>query len=373
MGVWSPAFQHQFLDGNLLNFSAAPPPFGSSPDIKFEAPHVRPTPSPEQRGFPVRRGNRFTYAFAPDTFARVIGADIKLDIVFPPGAATHELVGNVILHDDQTVRFLVGFLNGNARIQLIVAGQFHAAVAQFDPAAPLSVQARWHTHGQAYIWVNGSLRSYRPDLAAGRMLPIGSIAFGHHDTSGFAPTAPAFLIRRLGVKLLRDNDASRFIHGLVAVGEPPDIGDQCRKKLEAVDAEAMQAMRLFMTRTVDRFSGPWEAAQGGSPFTAEGVAAHEAAVAAGKGFVAFLAGQPGGDPDLVRQRVLEFLALVQAADPAAYADTLAGLQQILGRYDQACLASIEPAGQPHAAALQPLADLLRSIGTKIQWPGSPNG
>jgi hypothetical protein len=34
MGVWSPAFQHQFLDGNLLNFKAAP---GAEPTISFES------------------------------------------------------------------------------------------------------------------------------------------------------------------------------------------------------------------------------------------------------------------------------------------------------------------------------------------------
>jgi hypothetical protein len=199
------------------------------------------------------------------------------------------------------------------------------------------------------------------------------IAFGHHDTSGFAPTAPAFMIKRIGVKLLRDNDGSRFIDGLVALGESPDISDPCRKKLEAVDREAKQALRLFMAQTVARFSHAWAEGQSGGPFTAESIAAHEAAVAAGKAFVAFLTGRPGGDADTVRRLVLEFLALVQAADPAAYAQALAGLRQIIGRYDQSCLDAIEPAGQPFAAQLQPLTDLLRSIGEKVEWPGNPNG
>jgi hypothetical protein len=372
MGVWSPAFQHQFLDGNLLNFNAAPIAPGTSPNISFEGPHVRPTPPPEERGFPVRRGNRFAYEFEPDTFMRVIGVDIKLDITFPPGPPTHQLLGNVVL-GNETVRLPIGFSNGNARLQLRVIDNANvlAATAQYDPSAPLRIQARWHTHGQAHIWVNGSLRSYRPDLAPGNLLPIDRIAFGHHDTSGFNTAHPAFLIRRLSVKLLRDNDASRFIDGLVSVGEPPDISDQCRKKLGAVDAEAIQAMRLFMTQTVARFSRPWDASQAGGPFTAEGIAAHEAAVAAGKAFVAFLGGRPGGDPALVKDRVLEFLALVEAADPAGYAQALTGLQQIIGRYDPACLASIETAGQPYAAALQPLAELLRSIGAKIESPGGP--
>ena len=82
MGVWSPAFQHQFLDGNLLNYSAAP---GSESFISFEAPVVRPTPPAEQRGFPVRRGSRFDYQFEPGLLGRVIGTDIKLDITWPPG------------------------------------------------------------------------------------------------------------------------------------------------------------------------------------------------------------------------------------------------------------------------------------------------
>jgi hypothetical protein len=370
MGVWSPAFQHQFLDGNLLNFSAAPIAPGTVPDISFEAPHIRPVPPPDQLGFPVRRGNRFAYAFAPDTFARVIGADIKLDIVFPPGTATQQLLGNVILQNDQTVRFLLGFVNGQARIQLIVGGQFHAASVQFDPAAPLTIQARWHTHGQAHIWVNGSLRAYRPDVAAGLAFSIGSIAFGHHDTSGFATAAPAFLIRRIGVRLLRDDDALRFLDGLLPPGERPDISDECRKKLGAVDAEAMRAMRQFMTQTLARFSRPWDASQGGSPFTAEGAAAHEAVIAAGKAFIDFLAGRPAGDPALVEDQIGEFLSLIQAADPAAYAQALAALQQIVARYDATCLAELRAAGQPYAARFQPLVDLLQRVSAKME---SPNG
>lgn len=140
-GVWSSAFQHQFLDGNLRNFSAAPGT-ENGPTISFEAPEVRPTPPPEARGFPVRRGNRFSYAFAPGTFPRIIGIDIKLDIAFPSGAAAASLAGNVVLQNNDTARLLLGFSNGNARLQLVVNNQFHAAIAQFDPAAPLRIQAR---------------------------------------------------------------------------------------------------------------------------------------------------------------------------------------------------------------------------------------
>src|SRR5262245_35600202 len=149
MGVWSPAFEHKFLDGNLLNFTAAK---GSDPDISFEAPIVRPTPPPQDRGFPVRSGNRFRYSFEPGLFGNVIGADIRLEVAFPPGV-TGQTLGRVVLGND-TVQFLLGFVNDGARIQLVVNGAFHAAVANFDPAAPLRLQGRWHTHGPAQIWVN---------------------------------------------------------------------------------------------------------------------------------------------------------------------------------------------------------------------------
>ena len=109
MGVWSPAFEHTFLDGNLLNFEAAR---GAQLAISFEAPVVRPIPPPEERGFPVRRGNRFRYQFEPGLFPTVIGADIRLEIAFPPGT-TGQTLGNVVLGNNVVGLFL-GFVGRNA-------------------------------------------------------------------------------------------------------------------------------------------------------------------------------------------------------------------------------------------------------------------
>jgi hypothetical protein len=369
MGIWSPAFQHQFLDGNLFNFNAPP---GAEPNISFEPPLVRPTPPPEDRGFPVRRGNRFTCHFEPDTFARVIGVDIKLEIVFPP--ASGHLHGNVVL-GNETVRFLMAFSGGKAFLDFVIKdnNNIMTTTARFDPSAPLRIQTRWHTHGQAHIWVNESLQSYRPALAAGQSFPIDRIAFGHDKTSGFAPGAPAFLIRRISVKLLRDNDAARFLDGLLSIGEPAALDEACRRKLSAVDVGSARAMRGFMTQAIGKLTRAWEAPQPGGPFSAEGVAAHEAAVAAGQAFVAFLLARPGGDAALVKDRVAAFLALIQATDPAGYAQAVAGLQQLAARYDPACIAQLQPIAQQNAASLQPLADLLEGVWAKMQSPGGANG
>ena len=371
MRVWTPAFQHQFLDGNLLNFNAPP---GAEPNVAFEAPLVRPAPLPSERGFPVRRGNRFACVFPADAFTEVIGADIKLDLSFPPGTTAGQLSGNVVLGND-AIRMPVAFASGAARLQFRIVDNQHviAVSVPFDALAPLQIQARWHTHGQAQLWVNGVLRRYHPAIAAGLSFPIDRIAFGHHDTSGFAPGAPAFLIRRLSVKLLRRNDAARFVDQLFPIEEPAALDEGCRRKLRAVDADASRAMRAFMTQAIGRLTRSWEAPQPGGPFSADAVAAHEAAVAAARAFAAFMANRPGADAATVKARIKEFLIVIQATDPAGYAQAVAGLEQIAGRYDAACLAQLQPAAQPHAAALQPLAALLQDVWTTIQSPGGPNG
>lgn len=324
MGVWSPAFQHQFLDGNLLNFSAAP---GQEPIISFEAPNVRPTPPAEDRGFPVRRGNRFTYQFASDVFSRVIGVDIKVDVVVPPVGAASQLSGNVTLGNN-AIRFLIGFTGGNARLQLFVNHDVVSANAQFDPAAgaALRIHARWHTHGQTQISVNCALRGYHPAIAAGQSFTIEQLAFGHHDTTGFAPAAPAFLLRRVVVKMLRDVDARRALDDLFPLTESSPIDAECRRRFADAQAAILGEIRTFMQQAIARLTSAWQAGMPGGPFTPDGVAAHAAAVATGRAFVEFMLQHPGGDPDLIKLKMSEFLRRIRATDPAACDQAIARLQ-----------------------------------------------
>jgi hypothetical protein len=363
MGVWSPAFQHQFLDGNLLNFSAAP---GLEPAISFEAPVVRPAPPAEQRGFPVRLGNRFNYQFKPGLFTGVIGTDIKLDLAFPPAPPGTQLGGNVTLSNG--IRLTLGFVDANARIQLFVGNDVMAASAQFDPDGPLRIQARWHA-GQGQIRINGSLRSYHPALAAGQSFTIEQLAFGHHDTSGTASSAPTFLIRRIGVKMLRDIDARRCLDGLFPIAEPTPLSPDCRRRLVNAQAVVLAELRQFMRHAVARLSSTWHDGQPGGPFSPEAVAAHAAAVAAGRAFVAFMLHHPGGDPDLVIQKTDEFLTLVRATDPAAYDQAIARLQAISQPDDPSCLAQLQPLVQTHGDRLRPMVVLLQSLWAKMQSPG----
>ena len=171
MPVWSSAFHHQFLDGNLLNFNAAP---GPAPVVLFDGPLVQPTPPPEQRGFTVRPGHRFGYAFDPG-FNDVIGVDIKLDITFPQNVTSGQLLGNVTLANG-AIRLPIAFVSGLARLQLFVGSDVTAVSVPIDPDTPLRIHARWHSHGQGHILVNGTLRRYRSRARTRRLL--------HHRSAG---------------------------------------------------------------------------------------------------------------------------------------------------------------------------------------------
>jgi hypothetical protein len=365
MGVWSPAFEHKFLDGNLFNFTAAAK--GAEPDISFEAPLVRPTPPAAERGFPSRGGNRFRYAFEPGLFGNVVGVDIRVELTFPAAAATAQTSGNVVLGNN-TVRFLMDFASGAARLQLVVNGAFHAGVANIDPAQPLRLQTRWHTHGQGQLWVNGALVSYTPRLAPGQSLSIERLEFGHHSSSPL-PGAPAFLIRRLGVKLLRKDDGQRALNRLFPVVDV-EVDEVCRRRLSDRQDAVFGEIRGFMRQAVAKLSRTWSAGQPGGPFTPEGLAAHAAGVKAAAAFVEFMLGRPnrGGDPEVIKAKLGEFLTALRATDPAAYDQAIVRLAATTTPLDAECLAQLQPLIQRHGAELQPMIDLLQELWATMQAP-----
>ena len=63
---------------------------------------------------------------------------------------------------------------------MFVGSDVTAVSVPIDPGAPLRIHARWHSHGQGHILVNGTLRRYDPALAAGASFTIDRLAFGHH-------------------------------------------------------------------------------------------------------------------------------------------------------------------------------------------------
>ena len=366
MRVWSPAFQHQFLDGNLLNFSAAP---GPEPVILFDGPLVQPTPPPEQRGFFVRPGHRFDYAFEP-AFDDVIGVDVKLDIAFPTGVGSGQLLGNVSLANG-AVRLLLAFVSGLVRIQLFVGSDVTATSVPVAQGAPLRIHARWHVHGQGQIVVNGTLRRYDPNLAAGASFTVDRLSFGHHLDAAL-PNAPAFIIRMIGVKLLRRNDGGRFLGDLFPIADPSPLDEACKRKLAGVDRAISDELRGFMTTAIRRLTSSWEEGQAGSPFTPGAIAAHGAALATGRAFVEFMLGRPGGDGEAIKRKLSEFLTLVKATDPAGYAQAIARVQTLMGQYDPNCIARLQPLAQQHAASLQPVVALAQALWARIQSPEDPH-
>jgi hypothetical protein len=362
--VWSPAFQHQFLDANPANYNAWPGRHSVNPPVLV----VPPTPPRDQLGFPVRPGHRFEYVFDPPV-TEVIGADVKLDVAFPPGSAGGELLGHVVLANG-AIRLLLAFVSGVARVQLFVNNDVTAVSVPLNDGAPLGVHARWHTHGQGQIVVNNTMRAYDPSLAPTASFTVGHLRFGH-VADQVVPNAPAFLIRRIGVKLLRRSDPGRIFDTLFPIAEPSPLDAECRRKLAAVDAAILEEIRTFMRRAIAQLTSPWKEGQPGGPFAPEAVAAHNAALAAGLDFMAFVIHRRDQDAERVKEHVTSFLKIIEATDPAGYAQLVARLEALTGQYDPSCLARLQPLAQQHAAALQPIKVLLEALLGVIRSPGGP--
>jgi hypothetical protein len=365
MRVWTPAFHHQFLDGNPANFSAPPGALTALPNGLA----VQPTPPPEQRGYPIAPGHSLSYALER-TLLGVIGIDIRLDVVVF-GSAQDPVDVQVRL-DGQAVRVIADFIGPLLRLQFRVGGTTMAASIPLDAESGLfRLRLRWHTHGQGSMWVNDELRAYQPALQPGLSLPITTLFLGHHSPS-VTPDPPRMRARRFTVKVLRKDDATRLLDDLFPLPRPLPIDPDCAKQVEGLAGAAMVEARQLMATAVTTWTRRWTAGQAGSPFSAEAVAAHEAAVQAGRAFVAFMLGQERADADRFLAAATTFLTLLQTVDPARYTALVAKAEDASTRLDLPCIAALEPLRRLYESRLTPLSELVRDLAVAAHAVGGPH-
>ena len=365
MRVWTPAFHHQFLDGNPANFSAPPGVLTALPGGLV----VQPTPPPDQRGYPIAPGHSLNYTL-DRTLVEVIGIDIRLDVVIFDGAP--EPLDVQVRLDGQAVRVIATFLGPLLRLQLFVGGTPMATSIPLQSASGLfRLHLRWHTHGQGSMFVNDRLRAYEPALQPGLSLPITTLFLGHHSTV-VTPDLPKMRARRLTVKVLRKDDATRLLDDLFPLPRPLPIDPDCAKRVQGLAGAAMIEARQLMAAAVSAWTRRWTEGQAGSPFSAESVAAHEAAVQAGRAFIAFMLGQKRSDADRFLAEARTFLALLQTVDPARYTALVTRAEEASAQLDAPCVAALEPLRRLYESRLTPLAELARDLAVVAHAPGGPH-
>ena len=366
MRVWSSAFLHQFLDGNPANYNAVPGVLTAQPDGLA----VRPTPTADQLGFPIKPGQSLDYAFERP-FDEVVGVDIQLHLLFSGNNPSQQLSGRVMLGGG-AIRLLTDFVSDVARLQLFVGGDVMGLSVPIAASGAMRIRARWHTHGQGQIWVNGTSRGYDPGLAPGASFTIERLALGHHS-SAIIPNTPQFLARRFCVKLLRRDDPARFLDQLFPIADPLPLDPTCARQIAEINRAVLAELRQFMSAAIARLTRRWQEGQAGGPFSSEAIAAHEAAVAAGQAFVEFMLGRRDADASRFLDQIGDFLKLIEATDPAGYAQLVAKVVELSDSLEPHCRAQLEPVAQQHAGALGPVAALMQALWAKVQSPGGPNG
>jgi hypothetical protein len=363
--VWTPAFHHQFLDGNPGNFSAPPGVLTALPDGLV----VQPTPPPDQRGFVIAPGHSLSYTLERP-LTGVIGLDIRLDVQI--AAALQAPLDVQVRLDGQAVRVIADFIDTLLRLQFWVGGTPLSASVPLESATGLfRLRLRWHTHGQASMFVNERLRAYDPALQPGLSLPVSTIFLGHHFPIA-TTDPPRMRARRFTVKVLRKDDATRFLDDLFPLPRPLPVDPDCAKRVQGLAGAAMLDARQLMTAAVAAWTRRWSEGQAGSPFSAESVAAHEAAVQAGRAFTAFMLGQDRADADRFLAAARTFLALLQAVDPARYAALVAKADDASTQLDVPCIAALEPLRRLYESRLTPLAELTRDLAAIAHAPGGPH-
>src|SRR5262249_59710532 len=99
--------------------------------------------------------------------------------------------------------------------------------------------------------------------------------------------------------VLGEKDGVRGLGGLFPMTEPVPLDEVCRRKLAGAEHAVLGEIRAFMQRSIGRLTSEWQDGMPGGPFTPEAVAAHAAAIAAGRAFVPFLV-HPRRDPGPVQ-------------------------------------------------------------------------
>ncbi len=127
-----------------------------------------------------------------------------------------------------------------------------------------------------------------------------------------------------------------------------------------------------MTAAVAAWTRRWTQGQAGSPFSAESVAAHGAAVQAGRAFVAFMLHQERADTDRFLAEAKKFLALLQTVDPVRYTALVAQAEDASTRLDVPCIAALEPLRRQYESRLTPLVELVRDLAVAARAPGGPH-
>ena len=359
MGTWQAAFLHEFPDGNPINFRAVPGELTVIPDGLVP----QPTPEPDKRGFAIRPGRHLSFAFA-NALTPVIGFDIAMDLFVPPTPGG--LSARVDLGD--SFHFIAGFASGLLRLQLLVGVDATAVSVSVPLTGPISLRARWHTHGQAHFWVNGELVRYDPALSAETSFNVDRLTFGQPFGSS-SSDSPAILARRVCVKVLRQDDANKALDQLLPIQIDNPLSDECERRIAGINSRALSVMRKFMSTSVTKLTTSWQRGQAHAPFSPESVAAHQAALDAGRSLAEFLLHQRSADSEQFVQRLGDFLAILQTLDPAGYANVVSEFVQLSDLLEPECRAALQPAAQQHAAKLGPVAGMLQAMWAKIQSPG----
>jgi hypothetical protein len=361
MAVWNSVFLHEFLDGNPANLRALPGNLTVLPN----GPVVEPTPDPADRGFRVAPGRVLGYQFQ-GALANVIGVDLSVDLMLSAEAAFENLT--VLSLGGGAVTLVMPNVDapgGRAGFRFMVDGAGMDFTLRFVPSQTMRLRVRWHTHGQVQVWQERLLRAYQPGFAAGHAVGINQLAVGG-PIGRVGREGGYILVRRVYVKLLRRDDSRNELSEQVDIDTSMLPRTPCATAANALLADMLARIRAFMTEFIVKTTASWREGQPQAPFSPEAIAAHQAAVAAGEAFVAFLARREATAADSFLEQISKLLDIAAAVDPPRYAALLKELAPLAETLDPKCRGELQPLYEANTQTLEPLARLLQVTGERVR-------
>ena len=121
-----------------------------------------------------------------------------------------------------------------------------------------------------------------------------------------------------------------------------------------------------MSEFIVQTTTSWREGEPQAPFSPEANAAHQAAVAAGEAFVAYLARREATSADSFLEQISKLVDIAAAVEPPRYAALLKELEPLAKTLDPHCRDELRPLYEANAQTLEPLAHLLQEAGERVK-------
>jgi hypothetical protein len=208
-----------------------------------------------------------------------------------------------------------------------------------QPPERRRLQVRWYSNGQLHVWLDGLLVAYENAFKPGHRFHLSRFSIGDvaQPMNGVINAA----VTEFRLLEIREESAVDALGVQLDPEYVPRPSERCAKVAVALHDHLMREARKLMAAFSQSQTTPWRKEDGGTPFSADALAAHQSGTRAGLAFARYLrdGSQESGDEVLTHLKSL--LTLLAAEQPAALKDLVEKAKQARKELEADCYDAVK--------------------------------